>query len=95
MKALDLRRDPRYALHSGSSDPDKGWTGDAKLAGRVDEIEDEERKRAIVGGEGPPGPMHLFRCDVTELSVVRLGDPADHLLIQSWHEGRGLSELRR
>jgi hypothetical protein len=95
VKALDLRRDPRYALHSGSSDPDKGWTGDAKLAGRADEIEDEERKRAIVGGEGPPGPMHLFRCDVTELSVVRLGDPADHLLIQSWHEGRGLSELRR
>ena len=39
--------------------------------------------------------MHLFRCDVSELSVVRLGDPADHLLIQSWHEGRGLSELRR
>lgn len=95
VKALDLRRDPRYALHSGSSDPDKGWTGDAKLAGRAEEVEDEELKRAIVGGKGPPGPMHLFRCDVEELSVVRLGEPADHLLIQSWHEGRGLSELKR
>jgi len=32
MKALDLQRDPRFALHSGSPDPDDGWRGDAKLA---------------------------------------------------------------
>lgn len=95
VKALDLQRDPRFAVHSGSDDPDKGWKGDAKFAGRVEEIEDDERKRAIVGGEGPPGPMHLFRCDVTELVVVRLGEPADHLVIESWHEGRGVSRLRR
>ena len=95
VKALDLQRDPRYAVHSGSDDPDKGWPGDAKVAGRVEEIDDEERKRAIVGDNAPPGPLHLFRCDVTELVVVRLGDPADHLLIESWHEGRGLSQIKR
>ena len=95
VKALDLRRDPRFAVHSGSTDPDKGWRGDAKFAGRVEEIEDEARKRAVVGGNAPPGPMHLFRCDVTELVVVRLGDPADHLSIESWHEARGLSRIRR
>lgn len=38
-KARDLRRDPRFALHSGSDDP-PGWTGDAKLAGVVEEITD-------------------------------------------------------
>ena len=95
VKALDLQRDPRFAVHSGSDDPDKGWKGDAKFAGRVEEIEDEERKQAIVGGKAPPGPMHLFRCDLTELVVVRLGEPADHLVIESWHEGRGVSRLRR
>lgn len=95
VKALDLQRDPRFAVHSGSDDPDKGWKGDAKFAGRVEEIEDDERKRAIVGGEAPPGPLHLFRCDLTELVVVRLGEPADHLVIESWHEGRGVSRLRR
>ena len=95
VKALDLQRDPRFAVHSGSEDPDKGWKGDAKFAGRVEEIADEDRKRAIVGANGPPGPMHLFRCDVTELVVVRLGEPADHLLIESWHEGRGLSQRKR
>jgi hypothetical protein len=95
VKALDLQRDPRFAVHSGSDDPDKGWTGDAKFAGRVEEIDDDERKRAIVGDNAPPGPLHLFRCDVTELVVVRLGDPADHLVIESWHEGRGISQIRR
>jgi len=32
MKALDLRRDPRFALQSAPADP-PGWDGDAKLAG--------------------------------------------------------------
>ena len=85
----------RPAVHSGSVDPDKGWRGDAKFAGRAEEIADEEAKRAVVAGKAPPGPMHLFRCDITELVVVRLGEPADHLSIESWHEGRGLSRIRR
>src|SRR4028119_1191603 len=29
LKALDLQRDPRFALHSGSVDP-PGWTGGAE-----------------------------------------------------------------
>ena len=37
LKARDLQRDPRYALHSGSEDPD-GWTGDAKIAGVAEEV---------------------------------------------------------
>jgi hypothetical protein len=94
VKALDLRRDPRFALHSGSAEPAE-WKGDAKVAGRVEEAEDDERKAEVTSGEAPPGPMHLFRCDITELVVVRLGEPADHLVIESWHEGRGLSRLRR
>jgi hypothetical protein len=38
-KGADLRRDPRFALHSASLDPPEGdeaaWPGDAKIAGRV------------------------------------------------------------
>jgi hypothetical protein len=88
VKALDLQRDPRFALHSGSADP-PDWTADAKVAGRVEEITDPERKAAIIGDEAPPGPAHLFRADITELVVTGLGDPPDHLVIESWHEGRG------
>jgi Pyridoxamine 5'-phosphate oxidase len=92
MKALDLRRDPRFALHSGSDDP-PGWEGDAKIAGRMEEITDPERVLEVNGAA--VGPSHLFRADITEAVVVRLGDPADHLVITSWHEGRGVTTLRR
>jgi hypothetical protein len=95
LKALDLQRDPRFALHSGSPDPDAGWRGDAKLAGRVEEIDDEERRERIFGGKGGPGPAHLFRCDVTELVTVTLADPPTHLVIDSWHEGRGVTRRER
>ncbi len=92
VKALDLRRDPRFALHSGSIDP-PDWSGDAKLAGRAQEIADPQLIAEINGPQ--PGPSHLFRLDVTEVVVVSLGDPAEHLVVESWHEGRGVERLER
>jgi hypothetical protein len=90
VKALDLRRDPRFALHSLSTEAD--WKGDAKIAGRAEETFDEDSRARIVG-EG--SQAHAFRLDVEELVVVRLGEPADHLLIESWHAGRGVTTLKR
>jgi hypothetical protein len=90
VKALDLRRDPRYALHSLS--PEAGWKGDAKIAGRAEETSDQDARARIVG-EG--SQAHAFRLDVEELVVIRLGEPADHLLIESWHAGRGVTTRRR
>jgi hypothetical protein len=82
VKALDLQRDPRFAVHSGSADP-PAWRGDAKIAGRAEEVTE------------PGAGSHRFRLDVEELVVVRLGEPADHIVIESWHAGRGLSSRRR
>ena len=98
VKALDLQRDPRFALHSGSDDPPdepSTWMGDAKVAGRAEEVTDRERVEEVQGEKAPSGPSHLFRCDVSEVVVVRVGEPADHLVIESWHEGRGVSRIRR
>ena len=81
VKALDLRRDPRFALHSGSQDP-QAWRGDAKVAGRMEEVTAD-------------GRSHRFRAEIAELVVVRLGEPADHIVIESWHEGRGLQRRER
>jgi hypothetical protein len=92
VKALDLQRDPRYALHSGSEDP-PGWSGDAKVAGRVEEIADAGRVKEV-NGEAV-GRSHLFRCDISELVVVRLNDARDLLVIESWHEGRGVNRVER
>ena len=93
VKALDLQRDPRFAIHSGSDDPDD-WNGDAKLAGRAEETTEKDVVDDL-DAEAPPEPSHLFRLDISELSVVALGNPRDHLVIESWHEGRGVTSRRR
>ena len=96
-KALDLRRDPRLALHSASLDPPDdptAWPGDAKLTGRAVEIDDPERLRKLGAGDDPAG-AHVFRVDITELVHTRVGDPADHLVIDLWQEGKGLRSMQR
>ncbi len=92
-KALDLRRDGRIAIHSGSDEPD-GWNGDAKVAGTAVEVTDEQIVATFAEG-APPGPFHLFRIELREAVVVSLGDPADHLVIESWHEEKGVTRIER
>ncbi len=98
VKALDLRRDPRFALHSGTGDADPAtWKGDAKIAGRAEEIIDSTPAARMETGDGeaPPGPSHLFRADITEVVLTWVGDPPDHLVIEVWREGQGLQRLER
>ena len=82
VKALDLLRDPRFALHSGSDDPPE-WEGDAKVAGLAEEVGAED------------GQSHRFRCEISELVVVRLNEARDRLVIESWHPGRGVERHAR
>jgi Pyridoxamine 5'-phosphate oxidase len=97
-KALDLRRDPRLALHSASMDPPaddpSAWTGDAKVAGRAVEVDDPALLERLGAGEGGGG-AHLFRVDLTEVVHTRVSEPADHLVIEVWGEGTGLRRLKR
>lgn len=87
VKARDLQRDPRLALHAPTVDPVEGheasWPGEAKLAGRAVEV------------TAPDGSSHRFQVGVTEVVHTRVGSPADHLVITSWHPGRGVQERRR
>jgi hypothetical protein len=93
-KAQDLQRDPRFALHSASVDP-PSWRGDAKVAGRVEEVTDPEAVARINGDAAPPEPSHLFRADVTEVSVLRLARSGNHLVVETWREGRGVTRVER
>ena len=85
VKALDLRRDPRFALHSGSGEP-KSWPGDAKIAGTAEEI-----VREAEAGER----SHRFRLEISELVVVALNPERTKLVIESWHPGRGVERHER
>jgi hypothetical protein len=98
LKARDLQRDPRLAVHSTSDDPDDddpvAWPGDAKVAGRAVEVTDP----AVLEGfaeHTPPGPFHLFKIDVTELVVAKVADSADRLVIDSWTPAKGLRRIER
>jgi len=85
LKARDVLRDPRLALHCGTEDPADspapGTVFDAKLAGRAVPVEDED--------------FHQFTIDVSEVVLISLGDPGDHLLIETWHEGKPLRSVKR
>jgi hypothetical protein len=85
VKAIDLLRDPRFALHSGSDDP-PDWPGDAKVAGVV---------RAEVRESVDHDRYHLFAADIHEAVLIGLNDACDRLVIESWNEGRGLSRRER
>jgi hypothetical protein len=97
VKFADLRGDPRFALHSGSAEPD-AFTADAKISGRATEVTDvEERRRfaaaAGVGGDGLG--MELFRVDIEQVVLVALNDEKTALVISSWRPGRGLTRTDR
>lgn len=97
VKFADLRRDPRFALHSGSAEPD-AFDADAKLAGRATEITSpDERGRYAAAAGIPPEHMgfELFRIDLDQVVLVGLNDEKDTLIVSSWWPGRGLTRIPR
>lgn len=97
LKAADLLRDPRVALHNATVDKNVA-EGDAKLAGAAVLVEDEatfERyRRASGGGQGHTfGSFHLFRIDVREIS--HLVPAGDHLDLEWWTEAAGYRQVDR
>ncbi|OXM59847.1 pyridoxamine 5'-phosphate oxidase family protein [Amycolatopsis vastitatis] len=81
-KGADLRRDPRFALHSATVDPVEGaeaqWSGEAKIAGRA-LSEDGER----------------FRVDVAEVVHTHLNAAATLLVVEWWTPSGGLRKVER
>lgn len=89
LKAQDLFRDPRLAIHSPTVDaPEEdqsAWRGDAKIAGRA----------IAAGTHASVEGSHRFRVDIHEVVLTTLSNPAEYLVIESWHPGRGLERHER
>jgi hypothetical protein len=98
VKALDLRRDPRFALHSASVDPPE-WSGDAKVSGRAEEFDDDERKRAFVRAQGnmgdAPGEFHLFQGDIDDVVITYVNEERTKLVVELWRPGEGVKTVER
>ncbi|GAA5106039.1 pyridoxamine 5'-phosphate oxidase family protein [Nocardia iowensis] len=84
MKAADLRRDGRCAIHAHPGD------GDAKVMGVAVEITGPAK--AAFGS--PPG-VHDFRLDLTDAVLTSVDTAAELLVIQHWRPGSGVTVTRR
>ncbi len=93
-KADDLRRDPRFALHSA---PDVELIdGDAKVGGRAVLVTDDDVITRFVDRlptQLPASGMALFRAELTDASRARVED--DFMVIDVWHPGQPLRQVRR
>ncbi|MFE7565831.1 pyridoxamine 5'-phosphate oxidase family protein [Streptomyces sp. NPDC057539] len=92
-KALDLQRDPRFAVHANPGEGAEMADGDVRVAGRAVEVMDEETLVRFAAEVEPPLPFHLFRVDLGE--VVRTGLDGEDLVVQVWGPNRPLRTVRR
>lgn len=84
VKARDLRRDGRFALHANPGDGSMAG-GDAKLSGTAVEVTDHP----------DAGGSHLFRLEVTEVVLTSLHPDGDRLVIETWRPGEGVRRVER
>jgi Pyridoxamine 5'-phosphate oxidase len=86
VKALDLRRDPRVAIHGPTDDPPEGrptgWHGEAKVAGTAVEVDSGSA-------------AHRFLIDIQEAVITHLNEAGTRLVVESWNAERGYKSMER
>jgi hypothetical protein len=85
-KDADLRRDPRFALHSATIDPIEGseaqWPGEAKISGR-----------AVLATDG--SSVSRFHADIADVVHTHLNDKATLLVVEWWTPTHGIRRIER
>jgi hypothetical protein len=88
-KGADLRRDPRFALHSATVDPIEGseaqWPGEAKISGRA----------IVTGPTTNAGEGDQYHADIAEVVHTHLDAKATMLVVEWWTPTHGLRSLER
>ncbi len=88
-KGADLKRDPRFAIHSATVDPTEGaearWPGEAKIAGRA----------VATAASGAHSEADLFHADITEVVHTHLDEKATMLVVEWWTPEHGLRKVER
>ncbi|MGV9227999.1 pyridoxamine 5'-phosphate oxidase family protein [Streptomyces nigra] len=94
LKALDLRRDPRFALQANPGEGQTIGGGDVRIAGRALEVDDPAQKAAYGEEVEPPEPFHLFRAELTEVVRTYVEDEK-YLVVQVWKPGGQVRVIKR
>lgn len=93
-KADDLRRDPRFSIHSAPDGEDLA-SGDARIEGRVLSALDTEVALFVEGHRFPiddPSTMSLFTADITRVVLARV--EGQSLVVMAWTPDAGLVTTR-
>lgn len=91
-KVLDLRRDPRYALHSNPGDATMSG-GDAKISGRARELLGAEKRTILDAYPNDPGEAEIFELAVEEAVLTTVEE--DKLHVDLWRPGAGVTRFTR
>ncbi|WSQ15653.1 pyridoxamine 5'-phosphate oxidase family protein [Streptomyces sp. NBC_01231] len=94
LKALDLRRDPRFALQTNPGEGTGMGGGDVRISGRAIEVRDPEERAGYIEEVEPPQPFHLFRTELTEVVRTSVEDDT-YLVVEVWLPGEPVRTLRR
>jgi len=94
LKALDLNRDPRFALQANPGPGTAMGGGDVRISGGAIGVEDGEAKAAYSKEVEPPEPFHLFRTELTEVVRTYVEDDK-YLVVQVWKPGGPLRTIKR
>ncbi|MFI1162297.1 pyridoxamine 5'-phosphate oxidase family protein [Streptomyces sp. NPDC020801] len=94
LKALDLRRDARFALQANPGPGTGMGGGDVRISGRAVEVTDPAVKGAYAEEVEPPQPFHLFRTELTEVVRTFVEDDT-YLVAQVWKPEEPVRTLRR
>ena len=93
LKAKDLIRDGRYALHSNPGEHTMEG-GDAKIAGTAREVTGEEFETVLASYTYEvPKPLHLFALDIDEVVHTTVDD--EHMYVDLWKPGQEVTRFTK
>jgi hypothetical protein len=95
-KAADLRRDPRYALHSAVTGPDSG-EGELKLHGRAATASAAVRREAVSAwwAGQPPEAADVFVLGIDQALFVEWDTEHGVMTVHRWSPQGGYSHSAR
>jgi Pyridoxamine 5'-phosphate oxidase len=96
MKTADLRRDPRYVLHSAVTEPDSG-EGELKLSGAAVEVSQDHRSGVADAwwSAWPPGKAVVFSLGIEQAVLVEWDTEHGLMMVHRWSPQDGYTQSSR
>jgi len=92
-KALDLLRDPRFAVQANPGPDAEMADGDVRISGHAVEVTDPGFLARFTEEAKPPEPFQLFRAELDEVVLTTLG--SDEIVLRLWRPGAPVRTIHR